>query len=67
MLLMRKGTVLETNKRGNANPYDLSSASRAFKELRVQAPVKVVKLGDPYTLSGSKLRNALPSSAEPVI
>jgi len=51
---------MDTNgKRGNSNPYDLSSVSRALKQLRDQAPVKVVKPGDPYTLSGSKLRNAL--------
>lgn len=46
-------------KRGNANPYDLGSMSRAFKDLRAQAPLKAIKPGDPYALSGSKLRNAL--------
>jgi hypothetical protein len=58
--LSGKETTLETNgKRGNVNPYDLSSASRAFRDLKAQAPMKAVKPGDPYTLSGSKLRNAL--------
>ncbi len=47
----------KTGKRGSSNPYDLSAVSRASKELKAQ--IKVVRPSDPYTLKGSKLRNAL--------
>ena len=47
-----------SGKRGSSNPYDLGAVARGSKEWKGQAPVKVVRTGDPYTLSGSKLRNA---------
>lgn len=47
-----------SGKRGSSNPYDLGAVARGSKERTGQRPVKPVRTGDPYTLSGSKLRNA---------
>jgi hypothetical protein len=55
----RRVFMEKSGKPGSSNPYDLSAVARGTKELRSQSQVKIVRPGDPYTLSGSKLRNAL--------